>query len=174
MAGRHRRHLAVAPDRHVRRRAARNLVDRHLGELAERPGLAVGEADQIRRPVAEIPDCHVMPPSYRPPTDGRYAAVVYLQGSRAIRPLGSAGDLRVDAGVVERAGQDRDGDGAGAAAVRGVLVVSALTAGNRPDDQPDDEDDRAESHDFSLSGGRAGGGAWGAQDIYPRTELETR
>src|SRR3984885_15020765 len=97
-----------------------------------------------------------------------------MRRSFACRVLGSAGDLGVDAGGVERAGQNSDGNGARAAAVRSALVVTALTTGNRPDDQPDDEDDRAESHDFSLSGCRAANGAGGAPDNYPHAELETR
>src|ERR1700728_2319785 len=97
-----------------------------------------------------------------------------MRRSFACRGLGSAGDLGVDAGGVERAGQNNDGNCARAAAVRSALIVPALTTGNRPDDQPDDEDDRAESHDSSLSGCGAGGGAGGTLVNYPRGQLETR
>lgn len=48
-----------------------------------------------------------------------------------------AGDLRVDAQVVQRARDDRHGDGGRLAAVRGrVGVVVTLACGNSADDQP--------------------------------------
>src|SRR5450755_1512680 len=56
-------------------------------------------------------------------------------------------DLRVDAEVVERAGQDRDHDRArlGAAADRPV-VVATLTGGDGADDEPDNEKTRSDTH----------------------------
>src|SRR6266496_2874107 len=58
-----------------------------------------------------------------------------------------AGNLRVHAHVVERAGRDRGDDVAGVGAVgRRRAVVSALPGSNCPDNQPYQQDESSDSH----------------------------
>ena len=75
------------------------------------------------------------------------------RGAPAMRPSRliagvprGAVDVRVHAGVIQRAGQDRHRDGAGAAAIHRSLEIPALPGGDTPDDQPDDEKQRSDVH----------------------------
>ena len=64
--------LAVPPDRRVRRRAARDLPDRQLGQLAERLRLAVGKADELGGLVPQVFGRHAAPvPSLASLASGR-------------------------------------------------------------------------------------------------------
>src|SRR5215469_17603701 len=56
MSGRHHGQLAVPPQRRVRRGATWHLTDRHLGQLVQRLGFSVGEADKLGRLMTEIFD----------------------------------------------------------------------------------------------------------------------
>src|SRR6185437_6515102 len=58
----------------------------------------------------------------------------------------TAGELRVDAGVIERTSQDRDDDRASGRAASPVVEIAALHCRDKPDDQPDRQNDGAESH----------------------------
>src|ERR1700729_1383945 len=83
----------------------------------------------------------------RPRAPGRPALLARL---RAL-----AVDLRVDADVVERPGQNCHHDGAGLRAVAdGAVVVTALPSGDRADNEPDNENDRSDAH--WTSAGAAG------------------
>src|SRR5215472_18565560 len=65
----------------------------------------------------------------------------------AARGRQMAGNLGVNAYVVERAGRDRGDDGAGVRAILGRrAVISALPGGNYPDDQPYQQDESSDSH----------------------------
>jgi hypothetical protein len=60
--------------------------------------------------------------------------------------LRGAIDVRVDARVIERPGQDRQpGRGYPAAADR-PMVIASCPGGEAPDDQPDDENRRSDVH----------------------------
>src|SRR5262245_52218069 len=73
-----------------------------------------------------------------------------LPGRRRRRSL--AGDLGIDAEVVQWAGDDGDDRGAGRrAAVSRVAEVAALAGRDEPDDEPDHDEDCAGSHGCLLA-----------------------
>ena len=68
-----------------------------------------------------------------------------------------AGNLRIHANVVERAGHDRDEDRSNIAAVLGGrAIVTALTSRYGPDDEPYQHDDTSDSHMYLRERGRSG------------------
>src|ERR1700761_7769359 len=93
-----------------------------------------------------------MVPPPRPPrgpeagAGGGEAALVLMTGLDFYYWLLMAGELGVDADVIERAGQDRDNYGACARAAHLVVEIISLRGGDQADDQPDHQDNGAESH----------------------------
>ena len=80
---------------------------------------------------------------YRPKGRDLSAAIARLR-RRAI-------DVRIHAGIVERASQDGHPDRTGTAAANRTLVIAALGGGEAADDQPDNEQRRSEVHGYPLS-----------------------